>query len=133
MKKTLVVLIIIACFDLLSNNAYAQKDFALIKENVNDSANGLFHDLNKTKDTLILSGDKWIRNVYSINQDYKRETDQYINANSVRLPLAHLTKGKHVFVVEQIPLKIVFVIKVLRDKVFESSIKIGKFTASSND
>ena len=133
MKKTLGVLIIIACFDLLSNNAFAQKRFALIEKNVNASANELFHDLNTSKDTLILSGDKWIRKVYSINQDYKRETDEYINANSVRLPLTHLSKGKHVFVVEQMPMKIVFVIKVLRDRELESKIKEGKRTAARND
>jgi len=133
MKKTLGVLIIIACFDLLSNNAFAQKRFALIEKNVNASANELFHDLNTSKDTLILSGDKWIRKVYSINQDYKRETDEYINANSVRLPLTHLSKGKHVFVVEQMPMKIVFVIKVLRDRELESKIKEGKRTAARNE
>jgi len=133
MKKTLVVLIVIACSDLLCNSAYAQKKFASIKKNVNDSASELFHDLNTTKDTLILSGDKWIRKVYSINQNYKRETDLLINANSVKLPLTHLTKGKHVFVVEQMPLKIVFVIRVLKDKKLESAVEIGKLTASSND
>jgi hypothetical protein len=116
MKKTLIVLIIIACSDLLSTSVHAQEKFASIKKNVNNSANNLYHDLNKTKDTLILSGNKNIRYVYSINKLYKRETNQLINANSAKIPLTHLTKGKHVFVVEQTPLKIVFVIKVLKDK-----------------
>ena len=133
MKKTLVMLVIIACFDLLSSSAYAQKKFASIEKNVNASANELFHDLNTSKDTLILSGDKWIRKVYSINQDYKRETDEYINSNSVKLPLTHLSKGKHVFVVEQMPMKIVFVIKVFRDKELDSKLKDGKRTAARND
>ncbi len=133
MKKTLFVLIVIACSDLLSNSVYAQKDFALIEKNVNNSANNLFHELSKTKDTLILSGDKNIRYVYSINQLYRRETDQLINANSAKIPLSHLTKGKHVFVVEQSPLKIVFVIKVFRKKEIETSVKVAKLTASRND
>jgi hypothetical protein len=116
MKKTLVLLIIIACSNLLCTSVQAQEKFALIEKNVNVSASNLYHNLNKTKDTLILSGDKNIRYVYSINKLYKRETNQLINANSAKIPLTHLTKGKHVFVVEQTPLKIVFVIKVLKDK-----------------
>lgn len=116
MKKTLVLLIIIACSNLLcTSSVQAQEKFALIEKNVNVSASNLYHNLNKTKDTLILSGDKNIRYVYSINKLYKRETNQLINANSAKIPLTHLTKGKHVFVVEQTPLKIVFVIKILKD------------------
>lgn len=132
MKKTLVVLTI-ACSGLLCISANAQKkDFALIEKNVNISANDLFHDLNKTKDTLILNGDKRIRNVYSINMLYKRETQELINANSAKVPLTHLSKGKHIFVVEQVPLKIVFVIRVLKDRKEISKIVLGKLTASSN-
>lgn len=135
MKKTLLVLIIIACSDLLSTSVYAQEKFASIEKNVNNSANNLFHDLNKTKDTLILSGNKNIRYVYSINKLYKRETNQLINANSAKIPLTHLTKGKHVFVVEQTPLKIVFVIKVLRDlkNEFDTTTEVVKLTASGNN
>lgn len=133
MKKTLLVLIIIAYSDLLCTTVHAQENFALIEKNVNNSASNLFHDLSKTKDTLILSGDTNIRYVYSINKLYKRETNQLINANSVKIPLSHLTKGKHVFVVEQTPLKIVFVIKVLREKELKTSVKVAKLTASRND
>ncbi len=126
----------IACSSLLCNNAFAQKDFALIEKNMHASAEELFHDLNKTKDTLILSGDKKIRYVYSINTDYKRETQELINANSGKVALNHLSKGKHVFVVEQVPLKIVFVVRVLQDQTnINKVIKAGKLTAtaSSND
>lgn len=132
MKKTLVVLTI-ACSGLLCNRASAQKkDFALIEKNVNTSADDLFHDLNSTKDTLILKGDKRIRYVYSINRSYKRETQTLINANSAKVPLTHLSKGKHVFVVEQVPLKIVFIVRVLEDRKEFSKIEVGKLTASSN-
>ena len=133
MKKTLVVLTI-ACSGLLCTSANAQKkDFALIEKNVNITASDLFHDLNTTKDTLVLNGDKRIRNVYSINTNYKRETQEYINANSAKVPLTHLTKGKHIFVVEQVPLKIVFVVRVLQDKKEFSTIGVEKITASTND
>ena len=134
MKKTLVVLTI-ACSGLLYNSANAQKkDFALIEKNVNTTASDLFHDLNKTKDTLILnSGDKRIRNVYSINTNYKRETQEYINASSAKVPLTHLTKGKHIFVVEQVPLKIVFVVRVLHDRKEFTTREVKTITASTND
>ncbi len=135
MKKTLIVLIIVACSDLLCTSVHAQEKFASIEKNVNASANNLFHDLNKTKDTLILRGNKNIRYVYSINKSYKRETNQLINANSAKIPLTHLTKGKHVFVVEQTPLKIVFVIKVFGDKKTElnTSAKIVKLAVSGHN
>jgi len=132
MKKTLVVLII-ACSGLLYNSANAQKkDFALIEKNVNNSASDLFHDLNKTKDTLVLNGDKRIRNVYSINTNYKRETQELVNANSAKVSLNHLSKGKHIFVVEQVPLKIVFVVRVLQDRKEFSTVEVEKITASNN-
>ncbi len=134
MKKTFVMLVI-ACSSLLCFSAYAQKkDFALIEKNVNITASDLFHDLNKTKDTLVLNGDKRIRNVYSINTNYKRETQQFIDANSAKVPLTHLTKGKHIFVVEQVPLKIVFVVRVLQDKkVHPLKVEVEKITASNNE
>ena len=133
MKKTFVMLAI-ACSSLLYNSANAQKkDFALIEKNVNITASDLFHDLNKTKDTLILnSGEKRIRNVYSINTNYKRETQEYVNANSAKVPLTHLSKGKHIFVVEQVPLKIVFVVRVLQDPKELSKVEVEKITASNN-
>jgi len=133
MKKTLVLLTI-ACSGLLTFSANAQKkDFALIEKNVNITAGDLFHDLNTTKDTLILnSGDKRIRNVYSINTNYKRETQEYINGNSAKVPLTHLSKGKHIFVVEQVPLKIVFVIRVLQDPKEFTKLEVEKITASND-
>jgi len=133
MKKTFVMLVI-ACSSLLYNSAYAQKkDFASIEKNVNITASDLFHDLNKTKDTLVLSGDKRIRNVYSINTNYKRETQELIDANSAKVALNHLSKGKHIFVVEQVPLKIVFVVRVLQDPKEYSKVEVEKITASRND
>ena len=133
MKKTLVLLTI-ACSGLLTFSANAQKkDFALIEKNVNITAGDLFHDLNTTKDTLILnSGDKRIRNVYSINTNYKRETQEYINSNSAKVPLTHLSKGKHIFVVEQVPLKIVFVVRVLQDPKEFTKVEVEKITASND-
>ncbi len=136
MKKLIVTLLFVACSNLLCNETYAQDSFAKIDKNVNNSAKELFHDLNETKDTLILKGDRRIRYVYSINQEYKRETQEYIGDSTAMVPLNHLSKGKHVFVVEQMPKKIIFVINVLREsKVAMGKMKLSEMPAavSSND
>lgn len=108
---------VIASFiGLAAQKNYGQKDFALLEKNNNYRANGLYHELNKTKDTLILKGDKKITYVYSINNEYKREIDTYAGTNEFKVSLKHLSKGKHMFVVDQSPLKIIFVIKILHDR-----------------
>lgn len=113
MKKYLLVLI--ASSNLLFQDLYAQEHFATIEKNVNFRASNLFHGLNKTKDTLLLKSDKEINYVYSINKDNNREIDYHVNANSFKVPLKNLSKGKHVFSVVQAPLLIVFVVHVFKD------------------
>ena len=113
MKKYLLVLI--ASSNLLFQDLYAQERFATIEKNVNFRASNLFHGLNKTRDTLLLKSDKEINYVYSINKDNNREIDYHVNANSFKVPLKNLSKGKHVFSVVQAPLLIVFVVHVFKD------------------
>ncbi len=113
MKKYLLVLI--ASSNLLSQDLYAQEHFATIEKNVNFRASNLFHGLNKTRDTLLLKSDKEINYVYSINEDNNREINYHVNANSFKVPLENLSKGKHVFSVVQAPLLIVFVVHIFKD------------------
>ena len=42
----------------LTNSAFSQNGVATIRKNTNVIASGLYHDLNKTNDTLILKSDK---------------------------------------------------------------------------
>lgn len=114
MKKYLLVPIVI-CSGLFFQNIFAQESYATIEKNVNVDAKHLFHDLNKTKDTLVLKSDKKINYFYSINKDYKREVNYYVDTYEYKLPLTDLSKGRHVFVVGQSPLKIVFVVRVLKE------------------
>lgn len=109
--KKLLLIFSIACINPLLYNLLAQ-DFAKLEKNVHINARGLYHDLNKTKDTLILKSDKNINYVYSINKNQEREIDNYIGSKSYKLPLNNLSKGKHVFVVRQSPVLIIFVIRV---------------------
>lgn len=97
------------------SNLQAQNDFAILEKNVNIRAKGLTQKLNPTKDTLLLESNTLINKVYAVNMNYKREIDLAVRDNAVKIPLKKLSKGKHVFVVVQSPVRIVFVVKILRD------------------
>ncbi len=107
------ILIILVC--LLSFTLNAQESYAKLEKNKNIQAKGLIHKLNKTKDTLILQSDTKINYLYSINKDFGRDYDFYVDANYYELPLNKLKKGKHVLVAVQSPKRIVFVVKILKD------------------
>ncbi|OUR99367.1 hypothetical protein A9Q86_12400 [Flavobacteriales bacterium 33_180_T64] len=112
------ILFFIIFFSLISSLNFlveAQNDFARLEKNVNIRAKGLIQKLNSTKDTLILKSESLINKVYSINTDYKREVDLSINDKCIKIPLTKLSKGKHIFVAVQSPIRIVFVVKILRD------------------
>lgn len=93
----------------------AQDNIVTLEKNLNFRASGLIEELNATKDTLILKSEKTMGYVYSINEEYKREIDTYAGTNLYKVPLTNLSKGKHVFVVSISPLKIVFVVRILKD------------------
>ena len=114
MKRYLILLLVI-CSGSLFQKIYAQNPFAVLEKNKNTTVKDLHHELNTSKDTLLLKSNTRIDRVYSINKDIKREIDTIIFADNYNVPLVNLTKGKHVFVVEQNRKKIVFVIRVLRD------------------
>lgn len=101
----------------IQKKIHAQDAFASLEKNVNFRASGLVQELNATKDTLILKSDKTMGYVYAINQEYQREVDAYAGTNLYKVPLTNLSKGKHVFVVSISPLKIVFVVRVLKDHI----------------
>ena len=104
----------IVCFTF--QQLQAQKQFAVIEKNFNISAKGLVHELNETKDTLILQSSKSIDYVYAINREYKREIDFYNNSNTLKIPLNSLSKGKYTFVVGNQRMQIIFVVRVLSDQ-----------------
>jgi len=120
--KKYLLLFSIAFINPLLQNLLAQENFATIEKNVHINARGLFHDLNKTKDTLILKSDKKINYVYSINKSHQREVDKYLDTRQCKVPLNNLSKGKHVFVVRQTPVLIVFVIRIFGELPIVASI-----------
>ena len=85
-----------------------------IKKNVNARAKSLHHDLNKTKDTLVLRSSKKMFRVYTVG-DFGGVVDQYLNTYEYEVPLKGLEKGKYVFVVDQSKMKIVFQVLIHED------------------
>ena len=115
MKNLIRICLVIILLFLLSFTLQAQGHYAKLEKNRNIQAKGLIHELNKTRDTLILTSDKKINYLYSINKDYSRAFDFNVDTTSYKLPLNKLTKGKHVLVAVQFPMRIVFVIRILKD------------------
>jgi hypothetical protein len=99
----------------LSFSLKAQGHYAKLEKNRNIQAKGLIHKLNATKDTLILQSDKKISYLYSINKNYGRDFDFYVDTTYYKLPLNKLPIGKHVLVAVQSPMRIVFVVRILKD------------------
>ena len=131
-KHTFSYAVVIICALGTCHKVLAQTShIGLIEKNSNISASNIFHDLNQTKDTLVLHSDKPITYVYSINSEYKREIDSYINKKEFKLPLSELSKGKHVLVVSQSSKKIVFVLHIYDSKNL-TSVERTKLSYSDN-
>ncbi|WP_132705336.1 hypothetical protein [Winogradskyella wandonensis] len=97
------------------NFAFAQKGKATIYKNKNFQAAGLYHDFNRTKDTLVLRSDKKINYLYTANHSAKDDINVRVDSNTYKLPLNKLKKGRNVLVAIQSPLKIVFVVEVEKE------------------
>ena len=109
--KRYLIIILFVTFNL----AHGQAEFAFIKKNVNVLAEQLDHELNPTKDTLILSSPAKIYRVYTIGTNYGA-VDHELLTNNFEVPLSSFKRGKYVFIVDQLRYKIVFTIFVLRGK-----------------
>ena len=109
-----------------ANISFAQKGKAKIYKNKNVQASGLYHDFNKSKDTLVLRSNKKINYLYTANNSDKKDINLRVDSNSYKLPLNELKKGRNVLVAVQSPLKIVFVVEVEREfpKPLEKSLSI---------
>ena len=92
--------------------ASAQNKTGLIEKNINLEAQELYHDLNTTKDTLILKSKNKIHYIYSLNNKNEREVDTHVKSDSFKLALQDLSAGKHLFAVSYQQKKILFVLRV---------------------
>lgn len=133
MRQLLKLTIFLTVF-AICNNALAQTAFAKINKNKNVLAKDLYHDLNKTKDTLILRSDKLINALYTSNNNAS-DFRKTINKKEFKLPLKRLQKGKNVLVVVQSPLRIVFTVHVPEKVAFidkSSDLKLNTKVVSIN-
>ena len=110
--RALGILLFLCVFGLTS--VQAQQHFATIKKNYNVLAESLKHELNSSRDTLVLQSEKPILRVYTVG-DFGGLIDVEVNDYQQRIPLQNLRKGKYVFVVDQPKLKIVFQVLVHRN------------------
>jgi hypothetical protein len=124
LKNLIRICLVLVLIFLLSYTLQAQEQYAKLEKNRNIQAIGLIHKLNNTRDTLILQSASKINYLYSINKDYGREFDFYIDTTTYKLPLNKLTKGKHVLVAVQSPKRIVFVVKILKEIPKEQPLEI---------
>ncbi len=125
MKNLIRICLVVVLVFLLSFTLNAQEQYAKLEKNRNIQAKGLIHKLNKTKDTLILTSDKKINYLYSVNKNQGRELDFYVDSTSYKLPLNKLAKGKHVLIAVQSPKRIVFVVKILKEIPKESHVVVS--------
>lgn len=107
-----IITVVLLLFTSMTVLSQAQRDFAKLEKNTNERAKGLIHNLNATKDTLVLSSNRLISKVYSVGTNQKREVDQTYNLYDVKIPLTGLSRGKHIFVTVQGKSRIVFVVKI---------------------
>lgn len=94
----------------------SQTNYVILEKNFNFRAKDLIHELNATKDSLILKGTDKIRYVYSINNHYLREIDTYAGKKEFKVAINGLSPGKHVMVVSHHAKLVVFVLKIFRDE-----------------
>ncbi|HLV13725.1 MAG TPA: hypothetical protein VKY41_00975 [Xanthomarina sp.] len=105
-------LLIAICLVVFTSSVFSQASFAKLEKNRNNLAKGLYHELNRAKDTLLLKSNLEISQVYSLNSENEREIDMYLNSRDIKIPISNLSSGKHVVIVNQSPKKILFVIHV---------------------
>lgn len=104
--------LLVAVFGLTVQKSFSQEKFAVIEKNTNLVAKDLFHDLNRSQDTLILRSKGLMHRVYAINRQNKREVDEFINGDEIEIPIQDLSSGKHVFAVNYLQKIILFVVRV---------------------
>lgn len=106
---------------LPSSVVLSQDDYASLRKNINYRARILKHDLNKTKDTLILSCPQRMYKLYSVGSS-KQRISETIDGFEYRLPLKQYKKGKYLMVTQLNGLKIVFELNILQREPFSQNL-----------
>ncbi|MDA7558098.1 hypothetical protein N8768_02950 [Flavobacteriaceae bacterium] len=124
--QRVIMTLLIAFFCLSNLQIFAQQGFAEIEKNINFRARSLVHELNATKDSLFLKSEIDIKSIYTIHNQIKHDLIRHVNNKDYEVSLRDFDRGKHVFVVVQQLLKIVFVVHVYGEEDVSNSIVSGK-------
>ena len=124
--QRVIMTLLIAFFCLSNLQIFAQQGFAEIEKNINFRARSLVHELNATKDSLLLKSEINIKSIYTIHNQIKHDLIRHVNNKDYEVSLRDFDRGKHVFVVVQQLLKIVFVVHVYGEEDVSNSIVSGK-------
>ena len=114
---------------LSSITAIAQEDFASLRKNVNYRAKMLHHELNASKDTLILRSPNRMYRLYSVG-DCKSKIDEKIDDFEYRFPLRQLKIGRYLMVTQFNGVKVVFELNILQREAFSQSVVSQLVTAN---
>ncbi len=131
--RNFLLTILFAISKFFIQNSYSQEKIATIEKNTNILAKDLQHELNASKDTIILRSNRRMHYVYSINSENKREVDEFIQAFKFEIPINRLSHGKHLFAVSYLQRKIIFVVRVYDPKAtYISKSKVEEVAARNN-
>ena len=122
--RNFLLSLLFAISKIFVHSGHAQEKIASIEKNNNLLAKDLHHELNSTKDTIMLRSKRRMHYVYSLNNENKREIDEFVEDFKYDIPVDRLSHGKHLFAVSYLQRKIVFVVRVYDPR--SSSIVIPK-------
>ena len=84
---------------VLSFSVNAQQKYTIIHKNVNSTASGLKHDLNRVGDTIVMSSDKSILRVSFLSHAEKETVMVDLDNNQAKIPLYNLPLGRYTIAV----------------------------------
>jgi len=114
--RNFLLTILFAISKIFVHNSYAQEKIAIVEKNNNVLAKDLSHELNASKDTLVLRSKHRMHYVYSVNSKNEREIDEFVEDVKINIPINRLSSGKHLFAVSYMQRKIIFVVRVYDPK-----------------
>lgn len=114
--RNFLLSLLFAISKVFIHSGHAQEKIATIEKNNNLLAKDLHHELNTTKDTIILRSKRRMHYVYSLNNENKREIDEFVEDFKYEIPVDRLSQGRHLFAVSYLQRKIVFVVRVFDPK-----------------
>lgn len=97
--KNLLNSIVVTLIFVLFNSLQAQDQYTIIHKNLNSTASGLHHNLNKSGDTIVMTSDKSILRVSFLSHEQKETVMIDLDNKVAKIPLYHLPIGRYTIAV----------------------------------